>query len=319
MATHSPASGSEDQRSAYFFGPTAIGALAILVWGVSLPLYRYVQLELGRWYTIGLAHLIYTIIGIGTAKSSFRTMVRYLRVPSFWVRWLGFVGHNICGLSAIGLVQAHNVPLVILIHYLWPTAVLITSIFLGSVRVAHTVKLVSGCILVVGSFVLKVVLCDSDVGLLAGSTHWDFVAYALAFIGAIFWGIYSGVGRKYGALSGGGAVLPFFTGTLTLLLPYHLVSGGSTGVGVFPHLLLLGYCLMGFLAFRAWDHGMAKGNVVVLSLAADFIPWISLLVSAVFLSVEVPWGARIAAVLLVFGAMVTRSGVSSTEKQQGQK
>jgi len=92
-------------------------------------------------------------------------------------------------------------------------------------------------------------------------------------------------------------------------------SFGPVMFSLFPHLFLVGYCLLGFLAFRAWDYGMAKGSVVILSLAADFIPWISLLVSAVFLSVEVLWQARIAAVVLVLGAIVTRSGVVATEKR----
>ena len=53
---------------------------------------------------------------------------------------------------------------------------------------------------------------------------------------------------------------------------------------------------------------MRRGNVVALSLMADFIPWLSLLATGVMLHMAIGRTAVLSAALLISGAIVARYG-----------
>src|SRR6185312_11882518 len=73
-------------------------------------------------------------------------------------------------------------------------------------------------------------------------------------------------------------------------------------------LVLAGYCILQFLAYRSWDFGVRYGNLVILSLCADFIPWLSLLAAHTMLGVTIGNRTIVSALFLVIGAMITRYG-----------
>lgn len=99
---------SEARGDSDSIGPALIGASAILVRGVLLPLYRYVQQELGRRYTIGLVHFMCAIIGISASRFSFRTSVRYVgqgiyrfdMVPTFFT-WNRYISTSLSALREL--------------------------------------------------------------------------------------------------------------------------------------------------------------------------------------------------------------------------
>jgi len=144
------------------------------------------------------------------------------------------------------------------------------------------------------------------------ATKADCFAYALAFAGALAWGLYSALSRRFGAQTGGTKVLPLFQATLGAALVPSLLPGSSS----WSHFtlkaaaLLLGYCFLLFVAYLTWDRGMSAGNVVLLSLLADLIPWLSLITASVMLHVSIPAKAVVAAVVLVAGAMAIRMGTT---------
>jgi drug/metabolite transporter (DMT)-like permease len=138
--------------------------------------------------------------------------------------------------------------------------------------------------------------------------RWDCVFYALAAFDAVCWGLYSAISRRSGTVSGGSGVIPIFQGTLGLMLPVlflpamHQWSHGS----VLMIAAVGAYCFLQYLAYLSWDIGMRLGNIVVLSLIADFIPFVSLVASHFMLGVDIGNRTIFSAVFLVSGAMVTR-------------
>jgi len=143
---------------------------------------------------------------------------------------------------------------------------------------------------------------------LASST--DLLAYALATCGALSWGLYCAISKRFGDRTGGGSVVPVFQLTLGMALPLsflpqlHIPWNISAGVGLLA--VVNGFAQ--FIAYRSWDLGMRKGNVVALSLFADFIPWMSLLAAALIVDVAISVHTMISAFTMVVGAMVTRLG-----------
>lgn len=299
---------------------TLVGLWAVLVWGASLPIYRHVQLELGSIFTVGLGYTFYTVFSLVARRPNLARIRELLSFPLFWLQWAGFVGHTILGLVAVGMVQQDHVPMVILIHYLWPTLVLVISVMFGSVAIIRRRTFVIGCLLVFLSLFLKIIIADHYSASGSVTTARDYTANIMAFFGAICWGVYSAVSRTYASILGGRDGIPLFMMTIAMLLPLYFILGYfTTGTtdwlspaspsSLAPYWLLLAYCTFGFSAYHAWELGMRRGNIVVLSLAADFIPWVSLAVSAIFLGVAIPLEAKMAAIVLVAGAIVTRRGV----------
>ena len=151
----------------------------------------------------------------------------------------------------------------------------------------------------------------------------DRVAYALALGSALSWSFYTALTRRIGHQTGGAIMIPYFQLTLGLALPVSFLPGlyrwDHLTIGI--AMLLACWCVLQFFAFLTWDFGTRKGNVVILSLCADFIPWLSLAVSHVLLGVEIGNKTILSALCLVAGAMITRYGTLSkrAEKRQLQE
>jgi drug/metabolite transporter (DMT)-like permease len=220
-----------------------------------------------------------------------------------------FVLHEGLLAAGVSLVQRRHMPFVILINYLWPTAIILCSVLLAAVRITRWWAFVLGSGIVILSMVAEIVgPAGMTLGLFARRD--DCWAYLLVLIGAICWGMYSALSRREGDASGGAEVLPIFQATLGLALPLSFLPGMATWSRFTSGaaLLLVGYCFLLFVAYLAWDLGMRQGNVVVLSLMADFIPWLSLVSANLMLHVAIGGGVMVSAVVLVMGAMIARYG-----------
>jgi drug/metabolite transporter (DMT)-like permease len=65
-------------------------------------------------------------------------------------------------------------------------------------------------------------------------------------------------------------------------------------------------CVGTFVSYNCWDYAISKGNLVIVSLLADFIPWISILGAAMIVGSELSRDTIISAIILVIGAIITR-------------
>ena len=141
----------------------------------------------------------------------------------------------------------------------------------------------------------------------------DIIAYLLAFVAAIFWALYSTLSRKFGEDTGKSAVIPLFQLTVGLVLPFSFIPGMGAwqNIDLETALIFFAYCLLQFIAYLCWDHGMRNGNVVSLSLCADFMPWLSLITAYVLLGTNIGPETIFSAVLLVAGAFITRYGTTA--------
>jgi len=129
-------------------------------------------------------------------------------------------------------------------------------------------------------------------------------------VNAILWGFVSAIGRKYGKETGGGAIIPYYQLTFALGLPFYFMSSSAMlwqlPLWVSMGIVGLGICF--YFAHQSWNYGIHHGNIVALSLCADFIPWLSLISAHFILQTEITTTTMIAAFTLVVGAMITRYG-----------
>ena len=291
--------------------PSFIGFFAVLLWGISLPLVRVFEDRIGIPVTVGVLFGgagILSLTRLFVLREPFPSREVWSN-PYLYGRWLFFVLHESLCTGSVGIVQKIHLPFVILINYLWPTAIILCSVLLAGVKITRWPAFISGCVIVVASLSIEI-MGHEGFSLALFSDAKDCLAYAMCFAGAVSWGLYCALSRRAGNVTGGGSVIPFFQLTLGLILLFSFVPGFSTWgnlTGWWP-VLLFGFCVLQFVAYLCWDFGMRLGNVVVLSLCADFIPWLSLLGAYLLVGSDIEGKTILSAVCLVLGAMVTRYG-----------
>lgn len=290
---------------------TIIGILGVLIWGASLPIARMLEELIGIPALIGSVFAGAGILGLSNhilrgkpfpGKGIFRN-------PFLYGRWLFFVLHEALNLSAIMLVSRANVPFVILINYIWPTAVIFCSVFFAGVKITKWWALLLGTAIVLVSLATEI-LGPKGISKDLFENPTDQLGYAMSFAGAISWGLYCAFTKRAGDSTGGGSVVPLFQLTLGIALPISFLPNYATWdnlTGWWP-LFLFGFCIMQFIAYLSWDYGMRLGNIIILSLCADFIPWLSILACHFLLGVKIEAKTIAAVIFLVLGAMIARYG-----------
>lgn len=297
--------------------PTLIGSIAVFIWGASVSLARLVTENFGIFRSLGATFL-------GTALLTFLFFSKQGKLPKrevfynpfLYLRWGCFTLHEISFLSAIFLVERKFVPLILLINYLWPTLLIIFSTIFTEVKITRIWAFALGTILVLASLSYEI-LGPTAINLSIFDNPRNCLAYGFALIGAILWAGYGLFSKLAGDKSGGSSVLPYFQFTLSLALPISFlpqVSTSSPSPSDIGYLYLALYCGAKFIAYLCWDYGLRKGNVVKLSLLADFIPWLSLLYLAIFLKLNLETSTIITAILLVIGAIIARWGTQQPAK-----
>ena len=290
---------------------TLIGSIAVIIWGISVPAVRIVEEQIGAFAFIGI--LFGTIGAVGLLhnkilKTPFPSKTVLLS-PILWARGFFFVFHEASLYYSVFLVQKENLPFVILLNYLWPTCIILCSIAFAGVSISRWWAFIVGTSLVLYALSIE----------LLGSTHLnssmfgaesDRLAYALVTLGALSWGMYCALSKKHGDTTGGGGVIPIFQLILGLALPISFIPAFSVSWNLSPLglLILIIFLISDYIAYQAWDFGMRKGNVVILSLCADFIPWFSLMSAALMLGVAIRADTILSAFLLVIGGIITRYG-----------
>ncbi len=307
-----------DAMTTRFGSPTVAGLAAVLVWGTALPVVRLCEEHVGA-VIVALALFVGGgLIGfMSNATRGVRLDRAAFRHPLLYVRWGSFVLHEVCIIAAVTLVSKAGLPLVVFLNYLWPTAVIFCSIAMAGVHVMHRQKFALGIFVVISSLALEVLKPSS-----AAVGQADIIAYMLAVIGALAWGIYSAVSSRAGDATGGSSPIPLFQVTVGLILAtvFSLTESlvaqagasiASEQVNGCAYAILAAYCVAETIAYFGWDYGMRRGNVVLLSLSADFIPWLSLLGTWLLVGADISHNTMVAAVALVVGAMMVRAGTAA--------
>jgi drug/metabolite transporter (DMT)-like permease len=239
--------------------------------------------------------------------------------PYFYGRWFFFVLNVAGSWAAVALVSRPFLPFVILLNYLWPTFIIFCSILLSNVAVSRRIVFAIGTLIVITAIAIEVLTPDVLTKDLFAQPH-DLAAYLLAIMGAFSWGMYSALSRNGVHAIGGGSVLPIFQLSVGLgALPMSLVPGWTTWGHMTYALagILLVWCILNFLAYITWDFGMRRGNVVLLSLFADFTLWLSLIAAHFILGIAIGQKTILSAICLVIGAITTRySTLAKTQKQK---
>jgi len=199
-----------------------------------------------------------------------------------------------------------------LLNYLWPALTILFSLLL--LHKKGNFILVPGTLLAL-SGVFLVLTQGQSVSLtsLAGNVAGNPAAYALGLAAAVSWGLYSNLTRRWGGPQARGAVELFIlvTGIVFLLLFWLTGEGRAWTWRAGLEVSFMG--LATALAYILWDLAMRKGDIVFVAACSYFTPFLSTLLSCLYLQVTAGISLWLGCLLIVAGSLLSWVSVSDRE------
>jgi drug/metabolite transporter (DMT)-like permease len=299
--------------------PTLVGSIAVLLWGISALWVRFISQAIGGLRAVIAFHTVAALLSLGIwlYLGKGKEIQRAWSSRWFYVRLLLFCINVGSFFGAFALVSKEKIPVVILINYLWPTITLLESVLIVPLPITRKRWFWFGCAIVLTSLCIELLQDTITIsGIITESDFQDCLAYVFAFSAALAWGTYSAITRKWGAESGGAFVAPLFSfgSVLVATLLLFLIPQQEPQFSLPVLYWVVFGAVANSVAFWCWDYGILRGNLVVVSLLADGLPWISLLAVHFVLGAPLHQTTIATAIMLVMGGLCTRYGTLPYQK-----
>lgn len=281
---------------------TLVGLSAIVLWSAIVALLKEVSNSFGA---IGGSALVYTVAFLFLLLSV--GWVPFKKFPKKYLLLGGFlmVSYEICLSLSIGYSQNAKQAIEIgMVNYLWPSFTMVATV------IFHTKKanflIVPGIICsMIG--IMWVLGGDSgiDIPQMLSNIKDNPLSYCLAFIGAILWSAYCVVTIKF-AKGINGITLFFMLVAIVLWVKFFLFGNQISELNFnlkSTIYLILAAISMGF-GYAAWNIGIMKGNITVLTGASYFIPVFSSALSSIILATALGLSFWQGAILVCVGSVL---------------
>jgi drug/metabolite transporter (DMT)-like permease len=291
---------------------TASGFAAILLWSATVALARSLSEQLGP---LTAAAAVYGACGLlallrlATARG-WRHQVAQL--PREYLLGCGalFVLYMLVFYLGIGLAKSHQQVLEVgLLNYLWPPLTIVFSLVLLGKQASWL--LAPGTLLALSGLLL-VLTQGAEVSWhsVAGNVASNPLAYGLGAIAGMSWALYSTLTRRWAEARSGGGVDLFLpaAGVILCLLAFLADEGRAWSLRAAAEVAFLG--TVTYVAYGLWDAAMRKGNVVLVAAGSYLTPFLSTLISCLYLAVTPPASLWAGCGLLIAGSFLSWLSVS---------
>ncbi len=275
---------------------TLIGAGALLLWAC-LAAFTTATGAVPPFLLTALSFAVAFLMALAKWLVRRENILDHLRQP--WPVWVVGLG-GLFGYHALYFLAIKTAPPVeaSLICYLWPLLIVLFSALLAGEKLAwfHLVGVtagLAGTVLIVGA---KGVAPSAEY----------LTGYAAALGCAVVWALYSVLSRRVARDVPTDAVGGFCGATALLALICHLAFETTVwpaSPGQWLAVLALGLGPVG-AAFFLWDHGVKRGDIKTLGIAAYATPLLSTLILLAAGQGSPSWSLAIAAALIVGGAVL---------------
>lgn len=308
-----PIDAKAERRQAHnAFLPTILGLLSILFWGSSVAFSRSLTEQLGT-YTAGTA--IYGIGGLVSGVflvASPRRRAAFRRLPPLYLLVCGpLLTATIVTFSiAIGIASNRQQTVEVgIINYLWCSLTLVFSALVLRKRASWL--LAPGMIMAfIGVILAMTSNSPFSAATLAENVRAGTAPYALAFVAAVFWALYSALSRKLAHDVDGNATPVFFILSAAILLGFRCsVQEDSMWTPRACIELIYMAAFPAFFGYAFWDIAMRRGQIILLAACSYFTPLLSTFITSIYLGVSIGIPLWISTVLVVFGALLCNSAI----------
>lgn len=300
---------------------TALGVVAIVLWGSTVAFGRSLTAQLGPLRAAGAVYALCAAISLGLLLARPARLREALRLPRRYLLVCGglFVLYVVCFYLALGLATGAQQAIEVgTVNYLWPAATVVLSVPILGLRARW--PLWPGVLLALAGIALATSSGRGWSGeVLRASWRHDWVPYLLALVGALVWALYSNLSRRWAGGAGAGAVPLFMVATALVMGPLALVHPGGQArwtlrtvtelvyLGVFP--TTLGYAF--------WEAAMRRGNILRVATLSYFTPLLAAAIAAAYLGAVPGPGLWLGCALVVAGAWLSQRSVEGPATRQG--
>lgn len=293
---------------------TLAGIFALLMWSTNIAFSKSVMNAIGNYYAMFMIYFFGGIFMFIVLLASFRRKY-FPKLRALGIRYYAGTGiflflNNTLLFFAIGLATNEKELLIVtIINYLWPVLIYVLKIPVFHIKVkplAFIISLILGVSGVILAFSQEYTL--KELVETAKSLDDNFLAYILALINAVSWGLYSNLTKKYITDDDFAAIpvifiisgLPFL---LMLLLRGEFDFKELVSFFTNPELIYtiifptaLGYIL--------WNVAMKKGNKDLVVSASFVLPFLSVLFIGLKFSIRIGMLTWIASIFLITSALL---------------
>jgi drug/metabolite transporter (DMT)-like permease len=290
---------------------TLFGFVAILLWSTTIAIIRSLAEQIGPITSGASIYLLGGLLSLIPRPFSGKRPDEIRGISGLYLFGCGalFVFYTVAIYLAVGRATNRQQVLEVgLINYLWPALTLSFSLFLLNKNARFS--LIPGMLLgFLGAFL---VLTKGN------SISWESFsrnistnpwAYALALSAALSWGFYSNLSRRWGGARSGGGVSFFMIATGLLLLFSRIFIQERSLWTTRSVAELLFMSLATVLSYGFWDLAMRKGDVVLVAACSYFIPFLSTLVSSLYLGITTGLRLWLGCGCIIFGSLISWASV----------
>jgi drug/metabolite transporter (DMT)-like permease len=296
---------------------TLFGFAAILLWSTTIAIIRSLTEQIGPITSAASIYLIGGFLSLIPLSTSRDRVAQVRALSHLYLFGCGaiFVFYMLAVYLAVGLASDRQQVLEVgLINYLWPAFTLLFSVFLLGKNARFS--LIPGMILgFLGAFL---VLTQGDSIAWASfsrnvtTNSW---AYSLALMAALSWGLYSNLSRRWGGTMSGNAV-PFFmmaTGLILLFIRFLFPEQSLWSLRSVAEVLFMSLATL--FSYIFWDLAMRKGDIVLVAAASYFIPFLSTLVSSLYLGITAGLRLWFGCGCIILGSLISWLSVSDRDSE----
>ena len=298
---------------------TTYGLIAIFLWSTSVALSRSISEQLGAFTTAttvcfssGILCFIMALFKGNPIKKIKKLSWKYLLICGIF-----FVLYFVSFFPAIELANDRKQVLeVALINYLWPIfTILFSLIFLK--KKSNWLLIPAIALAIVGVFL--VITQNEQISLdgIINNLSNNPIAYALGLLAAISWGLYSVMTRYLSTNNEGGGVYLFFlvSALLLFIIRLFIPEESNWNLGVIGEIFALSLTVA--ISYNCWDASMRKGNVVFLASCSYLIPFLSTLITSIYLHITAGISLWIGCALIIIGAYLSCKAISDKVQERG--
>lgn len=292
------------------------GFVAIVLWSTTVAFARSLSEQLGPLTAAAAVYGVSGAIAVIHLLSAGGGVRRIRELPLVYLAGCGFlfVSYMLLLFLAVGLAEGHEQVLEVgLLNYLWPALTILLSVAILKKRAS--LLLLPATLLALSGVVV----------VLAQGTHLSWqsfyrnlaanpIAYSLGLAAAVSWAFYSVLARRWAGGEGRGAVDLFLPATAAVLLLVCLFvdEPRAWSPSTLAEALFLGVAT--YLAYGLWDTAMRTGNVVLVAAGSYLTPFLSTVVSCLYLSIPTRSSLWIGCGMLVVGSLLSWLSVSESPR-----
>ena len=282
---------------------TLTGMLAPLCWGTTVGLVRTIteQFGLSAGLTFLYAFIVIMLLGVLGVPKLGQFPKKYLLFGLPWA--------NLCSiLFCVSMYMCQNERQTVevgMVNYMWPCLVVLFAVIINHQK-ARWWLTPALLISVWGIMIVTGGERGADIKGMLHNIGQNPYCYFLAFLGAVSWGIYSNLTRRFAA-GANPTILIFFIDFLIFGSLWLCGFGDISGVNTFGWLsVVIGAVALGG-GYAAWNYGIAKGNITILAVSSYFTPVLSCIFASIWIGAALSVNLIVGVSILVLGSILTWS------------